>query len=52
MISNQAIDAERQIIEMAYNSVRKKVANALIAFATHATNQDSEAIRLINQGMT
>jgi len=48
MISNQAVESERQIIEMAYNSVRKKVANALISFAAQTNLQDHQPI-VLNQ---
>jgi CheY-like chemotaxis protein len=48
MISNKAIETERQVIEMAYNSVRKKVANALISFATQSNNSNIQNI-IINQ---
>lgn len=34
MIANKTEETERQLIDMAYSSVRKKVANALLAFAT------------------
>lgn len=35
MMANRAEDTEEQLIEMAYSSVRKKVANALLAFANN-----------------
>jgi len=44
MISNKAIETERMMIEMAYNSVRKKVANALVSFATQSNNSRDEGI--------
>ena len=34
MLSNRAIDTEKKLIDMAYGSVRKKVANALIEFCS------------------
>ncbi len=33
LIADQAIETEQQLIELAYSSVRKKVANALLTFA-------------------
>ncbi len=44
MISNKAVQSEKQMIEMAYNSVRKKVANALISFAIQSTLSENEKI--------
>ncbi len=39
MLANQSEDVEKQLIEMAYSSVRKRVANALLKFSEskHAT---------------
>ena len=34
MIANEASETEQQLIELAYSSVRKKVANALLTFTT------------------
>ena len=39
MLANRAVDTEKQLIDLAYSSVRKKVANALLLFAAdHKTD--------------
>jgi len=43
MLANRAEDTEKQLIDLAYSSVRKKVANALVTFATKSI---SDAVRL------
>jgi len=43
MLANRAEDTEKLLIEMAYSSVRKKVANALLAFATEDQRSNNEA---------
>ncbi len=43
MLANRAEDTEKLLIEMAYSSVRKKVANALLALATEAQRATNES---------
>ena len=44
MMANRAEDPEKQLIEIAYSSVRKKVANALLAFCNSKTQNISLSI--------
>lgn len=41
IIANRTEETEKQLIDMAYSSVRKKVANALIAFAKTQTDSNN-----------
>lgn len=45
MLANQAEDTEKLLIDLAYSSVRKKVANALVTFA-ESTSSSSGNIRI------
>jgi len=46
MLSNSMNSTEQELIELAYSSVRRKVANALFAFATTQLNQTNMVIRV------
>jgi len=46
MLSNSMNSTEQELIELAYSSVRRKVANALVAFATTQLNQTNMVIRV------
>lgn len=46
MLANRAKDTEKQLIDLAYSSVRKKVANALVSFATDNKGVTSKAIKI------
>jgi len=46
MLANRAEDTEKQLIDLAYSSVRKKVANALIAFATEVKKGGNKDIKI------
>jgi len=46
MIANKAEDIEMKLLDIAYSSVRKKVANALCAFATKTTTNVNNQIEL------
>jgi len=46
MLANQAEDTEKQLIDLAYSSVRKKVANALVTFATQFKNDSTSDIKI------
>jgi len=46
MLSNSVFETEQDLIELAYSSVRRKVANALVAFVTHSAIKDCQEIRV------
>lgn len=46
MLANEVTETEQDLIELAYSSVRRKVAKALVAFATNKPNQDNEQIKV------
>lgn len=46
MLANRAEDTEKQLIDLAYSSVRKKVANALITFTTDNKGVTNQAIKI------
>jgi len=46
MIANKAEDIEIKLLDIAYGSVRKKVANALYSFATNISNKENDKIEL------
>lgn len=46
ILSNSLSTAEQDLIELAYSSVRRKVANALVAFATAQPGQDRPEIKV------
>lgn len=46
MLANRGEETESKLIEMAYSSVRKKVANALIAFAKNKGVSDNDSISI------
>lgn len=46
MLANSVSDTEQDLIELAYSSVRRKVANALVAFATNKPNPDKMEIKV------
>ncbi len=46
MLSNSVSDTEQELIELAYSSVRRKVANALVAFATQSSSQVASEIKV------
>ena len=46
LIANRAEDTEKLLIEMAYSSVRKKVANALLAMATEVQLNNNESYEI------
>lgn len=46
MLSNSAIDTERKLIDMAYGSVRRKVANALIELSSLQSEDDNSSDKI------
>jgi CRP-like cAMP-binding protein len=52
LISYNTSQLESQLIEMAYGSVRKKVANALLAFATKNDDSDSYYIEISRENLS
>lgn len=46
MLANRATDTEKQLIDLAYSSVRKKVANAIISFANDQKQDDTQSMRI------
>ena len=44
MIAARASDTEKQLIDLAYSSVRKKVANALLSLKSSSLGQDSQKL--------
>jgi len=46
MLANRAKDTEKQLIDLAYSSVRKKVANALVTFASEKEGASNKSVSL------
>jgi DNA-binding response OmpR family regulator len=46
MLTNRAEEAERKLIDMAYNSVRKKVASALVSFASDKKSNRDHSVTI------
>ncbi len=47
MMANKKLDTEKQLIDLAYGSVRKKVANALITFAKSTQTAIDQPIKIV-----
>jgi DNA-binding response OmpR family regulator len=54
MIASETIDVEQQLLDLAYGSVRKKVANALLALASNQsqTNGDNSTIEVTRDDLS
>ena len=54
MIASETVDVEQQLLDLAYGSVRKKVANALLALASNQsqTNGDNSTIEVTRDDLS